>query len=329
MPLGGGWSHLETSTKRGGCAVGAASAALSRGAPWQDQLQGAVAAPRLTLHAQTSVLRRRLRGRVARVACNTPHWEGEPSQTLPPYVRFAHGLHMPCFVINKDCCSLASMRYFENQTDGLRHLLKLWSKDAVAWVGFPAEDFKLKAIGEKWAERFGTNLPPHVRHDRRTRNQPNAFAFAHRLAGTTKPQVWLLRTAGDLGPPQSDWSKEAWNTEPPEVGNAETRLYVTKEPRIRGDYAWTWRLGQKHLNLIGSQWRSLAESGQSSELRFAIQSSAKGLPMFGGIRRQLLAEIALQKRRWTHKWPNKPFPAVELPRMGRFAASAPTLPDAS
>ena len=218
------------------------------------------------------------------------------------------------------------MRYFDNQTDGLRHLLKLWSKDAVGWVGFPIEDFKLQPLSEKWAERFGTNLPTHVRHARRQRGQPNAYAFAHRLAGTHKLQAWLLRTEGDLGPPASDWRKEAWKADPPEVGTSETRMHITKEPRLRRDYAWTWRLGQKHLHLIGSHWRDLVEAGNADELRFAIQSAASGLPMFGGIRRQLEAEMRLQQRRWTHKWPSKPFPGVTLPRMGRFTSKSTPLP---
>jgi len=211
------------------------------------------------------------------------------------------------------------MRYFENQTDGLRHLLKQWSTVAVAWVGFPADRTRLDAISEKWAERFGTRLPPHVRHARTSRNQPTAIAFAHRLAGTHRVQVWLLRTQGDLGPPESPWNKETWKTTPPEIGSAETRLYVTRDPRLRGDYAWTWRLGDKHINTIGSHWRDLVQTGDASELRFAIESCGKGLPMFGGVRRQLMAEIERQKRRWTHQWRDKPFPKVVLPKMGKFS----------
>lgn len=298
-PLAGAWSRLETYDKTWWlCSWRCQGGPLSRGA-----LAGPTAGSgrRTTSHAARADLR------LARCIGLTML-----------RARRSFGLHSSCFVMHKYCCSILLMRHFDNQTDGLRHVLRLWSRDAVAWVGFPTDDFKLEALREKWAERFGIRLPPHVRHDRRRRNQPNAYALSHRLAGTQRIQVWLLRTEGDLGPIESDWRKEAWRTDPPEIGGADSRLYITKEPRLRRDYAWTWRLGQKHLNLIGSQWRDLAEAGNDEELLFAIRSAATGLPMFGGVRRQLAAEMALQARRWAHKWPNKPFPAFVLPRMGRF-----------
>lgn len=213
------------------------------------------------------------------------------------------------------------MRYYDNQTDGLRHLSFLWSRNKpVGWVGFPTDQSRLDALDEKWSERFGTRLPSHVRHLRTKRRQPNGLAFAHRLAGTHRVQVWLLRTAGDLGPPESPWNKEAWNTTTtPEIGTAETRLYMVRDARDRGDYAWTWKLGTRHINLIGSHWRDLVQRGDADELRFAIKSCAAGLPMFGGVRRQLMVEMERQKRRWTHQWRDKPFPKVVLPKMGKFS----------
>lgn len=215
------------------------------------------------------------------------------------------------------------MRHFENQTDGLRHLLRLWSTEAVAWVGFPADPAKLDAIAEKWAERFGTNLPTHVRHERRRRGQPNAYAFSHRIPRSQKVQVWLLRTDGQIVA-GSAWAAESWKSNPPEIGDSETRLVMVREPRPRRDYAWTWRLGPKHLNLIGSHWRTLVESGDADGLRFAVASQAKGLPMFGGIRRQLAGELERQRRRWLMRWPSKPWPGPKtLPMMGRF--KTPTL----
>lgn len=215
------------------------------------------------------------------------------------------------------------MKYYANQTDALRVILSIWSKSPGGWVSFPTDRWKLEALDEKWSERFGTNLPPHVRHLRRKRGQPNAFALAHRAAGlpASRCQVWLIRTDGDLGPEGSDWRKERWTTTPPEISDADRRLKMTREPRPRGDWAWTWKLGERHLNLIGSHWRDLVEAGNADELRFAIEASARGLPMFGGVRRQLLAELERQRKRWKHKHRRRPFPDVELPRMGRFRRS--------
>lgn len=215
------------------------------------------------------------------------------------------------------------MRYYENQTDGLRIVLAHWSKGGAGWVGFPTDRWKLDAIDEKWSERFGTHLPPHVRHARRKRQQPTAFALAHRYAGApaSKAWVWLIRTDGDLGPDGSDWRREDWQKSAPEIGDADRRLKVTREPRARGDWAWTWRLGDRHLNLIGSQWRDLVVRGAADDLRFSIESSVKGLPMFGGVRRQLVREMEKQRRRWDHLHPGRPFPWVELPRMGQFRRS--------
>jgi hypothetical protein len=212
------------------------------------------------------------------------------------------------------------MRYYDNQTDGLRSVLRYWSRGCVAWVAFPIDRWKLDVLDEKWSERFGTRLPAHVRHVRRTRGQPNAYALAHRYAGAPEIRawVWLIRTDGDLGPEGSEWRREQWTTSPPQIGTEDQRLKVTREPRPRGDWAWTWKLGDRHRKLIGTHWRALAEQGDADGLRAAIEAAARGLPMFGGVRRQLLAEIELQRRRWQHLHPARPFPQVELPRMGAF-----------
>lgn len=213
------------------------------------------------------------------------------------------------------------MRHYENQTDGLRHCLRLWSKDAVASASFPTQISKLETLSEKFAEAFGTNLPSHIRHARRKAGQPNAYAFAHRFAGAPANMcwVWLMRTDGDLGPVGSDWQRESWNTSPPQIGSAETRLKITKEPRPRGDYAWTWRLGDRHLNMVGSEWRDHVVAGRGDELKFAVEQAGSSLPMFGGIRRQLTKELELQKRRWRKLHPRRPWPNIpSLPRMGKF-----------
>lgn len=213
------------------------------------------------------------------------------------------------------------MKEFENQTDGLRHLLRLWSRDAAGWVGFPAKLEKVAALDEKWAEVFGTRLPTHVRHARRQRGQPCAYAFCHPRAGLpgTQRWVWLLRTDGDLGPPDSSWQREVWQISPPELGDAEVRLKIAREPRPRGDWRWTWRLGDRHRNMIGSEWRDHVVAGRGEDLRFAVERAGKSLPMFGGVRQQLLNELEMQRRRWHKLHPTRPWPAaIELPRMGKF-----------
>lgn len=225
------------------------------------------------------------------------------------------------------------MREFDNQTDGLRHLLRVWSMEAAAgaagWVGFPAKVEKLCGLDAKWAESFGTRLPSHVRHSRRKRGQPVAYAFSHPRAGLpgTYRWVWLLRSGGDLGPSHSDWNREAWETSPPELGDAETRLKIVKEPRPRGDWRWTWKLGQKHLNMIGSEWRDHVVAGRAQDLVFSVERAAKGLPMFGGVRLQLAKELELQERRWNKLHPTRPWPlgGFKLPKMGRFAPGSVTL----
>lgn len=216
------------------------------------------------------------------------------------------------------------MRIFENRTDGLRHLLRIWSRESgdAAWITFLTAREKLPALDAKWAETFGTHLPAHVRHARRQKGQPVAFALAHPEAGQPgKWRVWLIRTAGDLGPPQSPWRRENWNSARPHFGPQEIGMQIVREPRPRGDWAYTWKLTDKHINQIGQAWRAAVERGDGQELRFLFESAVSGLPMFGGVRRQIVKEVERQARRWAHKWPNRacPISAAKVPRMGRFS----------
>lgn len=213
---------------------------------------------------------------------------------------------------------------YDNATTGLRYVLARWSAGCTGWVGFPAYEGKLDALSEKWADSFGTRLPGHVRHARQKKGWPNAYACAHPLHGSDRWQVWLLRTAGDDVSPITAWSREKWIPAPPSYGRAESQLVIVREPRPRRDYAWTWRLSDRHLNSIGSHWRSLVLHGDADTLAYAIGRATSSLPMFGGIRRQVSKELAALERLWRKKWPNRAWPGpVSLPMMGRFGTRKP------
>jgi len=199
------------------------------------------------------------------------------------------------------------MKRYDNATDGLKLVLRHWSAGCTAWVGFPAEERKLDALDTKWAEIYGTRLPPHARHARRKRGQPTALALAHR-APMGKWQAWLLRTDGDDGDPGSPWRHEKWIRTPPVVGPKDAELRMVMMPRLRRDYRWTWVLSDRHLNMIGSHLRTLVKAGNAGELVFALHSTMKGLPMFGGVRQQLRKEITSQERLWKRCWQDRPWP---------------------
>lgn len=209
------------------------------------------------------------------------------------------------------------MLFYENATDGLRQVQAVWSKGCTGWVGFPTSEDKLEALAEKWAEAFGTRLPGHARHVRTKRGLPNAYAYAHPLHGG-KIQVWLLRTAGFDASPNTPWSREKWISTPPIYGAKDSQLVMVREPRARGDYAWTWRMTDRHLNAVGSFWRGSVLRGNADGLAFDVSRTVSALPMFGGVRRQLLKELSALERLWKKKWPNRAWPGADVPMMGKF-----------
>lgn len=197
------------------------------------------------------------------------------------------------------------MREYEDITSALRAVQRNWQSGYTCWVSFILGSDKVPAIGERWAEELGTGLPAWKRQDRKQRHLANAVALSSPVLGRPGVrEVMLMATADALAMPEvSPWRRQKWLQRCPEL----SEFVMLREPRPRGDYAWTWRL-QEHVAVgLARHFTRLVEEGDASAVAKHTHHAVSLYPMFGGVRRQLKRILHSARKLWTARtkgpWP--------------------------
>lgn len=213
------------------------------------------------------------------------------------------------------------MKHHDSMTQAMAFSLRAWSAyGATCWVSFETNEEKLEAIGAKLDEAYGLALSPEKRRWRRGKHLPVAWGFSTRVLGQPHSlRILILATQEAVhAPPHSPFSKEKWRTSLPELGD----FVMVKEPRERGDYAWSWKIQDRQLGLMASHLTILVKQRDARQVATCCQEWARLYPAFGGVRRGLKRMFKSAAKLWvsTQKsaWPG-PDPD-ELPMMVGFKA---------
>lgn len=187
------------------------------------------------------------------------------------------------------------MRYIEDITPALQAVLRSWATgDTSCWVSFVVDESKVPGIDSKWSELYGTRLSAEKRRWRRSKNLPTAWAASLPVLGAPHKRQLVLMASTDAMQVGDQWAREKWRRDPPEVSD----FVLVREPRERGDYAWTWRIQQRQAALVEQHLISLIKSGDAAA---AFQYSlyvCRFYPMFGGVRRQLRRMLRAAAKLW-------------------------------
>ena len=213
------------------------------------------------------------------------------------------------------------MKHYDSMTQAMTFALRAWSTyGATCWVTFDSNEEKLDGLRAKLDEAYGLALPPEKRRWRRSKKLPVAWGFSTRVLG--KPHsisVLMLATQEAVSaPPESPFSREKWRTSLPELGD----FVMVKEPRERGDYAWSWKIQDRQMGLMSAHLTALVKHGDTHQLAACCHEWARLYPAFGGVRRGLKRLFKSAAKLWvaTHK---KPWPGPDpeqLPMMVGFKA---------
>jgi len=173
------------------------------------------------------------------------------------------------------------MRIYENITPVLNEIRRGHGNGYTHWVSFIVDKEKVLGIKEKWAEAYGTLLPPWRRNDRKHKNLPLAVAYsAPVLSRPGKLEVILLAWLPENTPVV--W-KENWRKDLPVF----SEFVLAKEPNMTKNYVWTWKLQDQTLSGIEKHLIKLVKLGDASAVRHEAEHMVRLYPMFSGIRRQL------------------------------------------
>jgi hypothetical protein len=216
------------------------------------------------------------------------------------------------------------MKIYQHQTDALRAILLMWSRGYRWAVSFQTSNNKLDALSQKFAENYGTQLPPWKRFQRKRRGLPNAWACAMPKAGSPGQSIVVLMASFetlDKLAEASPWRRERWRpAHKVEIGDYKI---APQDKRDRGDHADTIKLTARTLSGLEQYWRALATQGQFDELARDAERAVRFYALFGGVRRQLRRLIRSYKKLYQAKlkrdWPG-PDPE-KLPTIGKFRKS--------
>jgi len=192
------------------------------------------------------------------------------------------------------------VKIYDNLTPALQSILLQWVNGYTCWtITDPLTRAKADGVLVKWAEVYGTNLPAWKRQDRKGKGLPNAVALAAPVVGLPdRFQVFLMATEPALSVPEvSPFSREKWKTRCPELAD----YVIVREPRERGDYAWTWRLQEKVICGIEKRMFSIIGRLDAAQLQSETTQWVKFYSLFGGVRRQLRRILRSGEKLWTKK----------------------------
>lgn len=189
------------------------------------------------------------------------------------------------------------MKIYDDITKAMQGILRSYSTgDTVCWIAFQTHQEKLDSIREKWLENYGTGLSSEKRRHRKNHGLPNAWGAALPVLGYPhKAECVLLASEDALAMSDGPFSREKWNTSPPEVSN----FVMVKEPRDRRDYAWTWRLQDRAYGILEQHLTALVKSGDAPGIYNETDHWVRLYPMYGGVRRQLRRMFYGSRKLWT------------------------------
>lgn len=187
------------------------------------------------------------------------------------------------------------MRHFDDITPALQAVLRSWSTgDTACWVSFLADESKVAGIDSKWTDIYGTRLSAEKRRWRRSKNLPTAWAASVPVLAARHQRQLVLVASADALLAGDQWARETWRRDPPEISD----FVMVREPRERGDYAWTWRIQQRQVALVEQHLISLIKSGDAVGAFEYSRYIVRFYPMFGGVRRQVRRMLRSASKLW-------------------------------
>lgn len=194
------------------------------------------------------------------------------------------------------------MRHFDDITPALQAILRSWSTgDTACWVSFVVPAEKLDGIDAKFTEVYGTRLSAEKRRWRRNKGLPTAWSASMPVLGNPyKREIILMASREAMSMQDTPWAREKWLTRPPEASD----FVLVREPRDRGDYAWTWRIQDRAFGLVEQHLIGLVKAGDPQAFEYS-RYLVRLYPLFGGVRRQLRRLIKSAAKLWvaTRKTP--------------------------
>lgn len=187
------------------------------------------------------------------------------------------------------------MRHFDDITPALQAVLRSWSTgDTACWVSFLADEGKVSGIDSKWTDTYGTRLSAEKRRWRRSKNLPTAWAASIPVLAAPHQRQLVLVASADALHAGDQWARETWRRDPPEISD----FVMVREPRERGDYAWTWRIQQRQVALVEQHLISLIKSSDAAGAFEYSRYIVRFYPMFGGVRRQVRRMLRSASKLW-------------------------------
>lgn len=210
------------------------------------------------------------------------------------------------------------MRKKEISTVALQLVLRDYMLGYTHWVGFRADVEKVPVKASQWEMEFGTSLLPYQKQRRKRDGLPTAVATCMPSVGFPNHRQIILMATPLLqqAHPASPWHKQQWRQSPPEFWP----YIMVREPRIRGDYAWTWRIQDSEFLKISARLTAIIKSGNAATVRTETEVWLRVFSMQGGVRRQFRKMLSSGRKLWvaSHKstWPG--VDPDELPAIVQF-----------
>lgn len=215
-------------------------------------------------------------------------------------------------------------------TEAMQAILLHHTRGYTLWLGFTVPDSKLSALDEKWAMELGTHEPAWKRHDRRSRNIPNAVAIAGRVfSQPTSAEIVLMATdnARQVEPnsPYHAFLRQQWRDDLPRFSHFEM---VHQPTEATGKLTWTWRVKKIELAKMEKYLIHLCDMRDIESLKRETRALLN-FPMFNGIRSQVRRVLRHVQRKCAVCGLHYPGPDPEnLPMMLKFSRTRPAAPEA-
>ena len=201
-----------------------------------------------------------------------------------------------------------AMKVHEDMTTALQHILHCWQRGYTSSVSFEISVDRVDIKKLELADDYGTMLPPWKRQDRKEAGQPTAVANCVRIIGNPAKRLVILMATPLVAQahPSSAWAREKWRERLLEVD-----CYVmVREPRPRGDYAWTWRLQESVYRRLSGELTATVKRGDPGAVAAVCQKWLKVFSLTGGVRRQLRRLFQSARKLWNASRPT-PWPGPD------------------
>lgn len=211
------------------------------------------------------------------------------------------------------------MQVFDSQIATQQTLLRLVARGHRYWTsGTVKTPEKLDALGEKFAESYGTRLSKDRRHYRRKKGLANAHGLA--VPMPSGGYLWFLVVTEGIGPVhERETLRDAWINAGRITWNGDYLLNEVRRPSKHGGGThWSWFFLPARESEIANYMIHLVKSAPH-ELGYFIDQQVRR-PMHSGIRSQLtrilksakkLFEKAGSDRKWPSPHPDKPLPILD------------------